>query len=171
MIAFTLQNDLNRLYPFLLAKNAVIHSQNKSFGSKPKAHFFSNFFSFETQRCGLIFKKVRLKFETKQIRKKLRLEFGTKWFHANHWGKESPPGVWTSRLWVLNSRWLIFLTQLTSLRSELHYHFFYHYAPRYLPIWKSFDFVSQMGTSPFMRNFSIPRLTPWVFNYGHWTCM
>ena len=73
MIAFTLQNDLNRLYPFLLEKNAVIHSQNKSFGSKPKAHFFSNFFSFETQRCGLIFKKVRLKFETKQIRKNCAL--------------------------------------------------------------------------------------------------
>ena len=45
-------------------------------------------------------------------RKKVCLEFGTKWFHANHRVKESAPGVWTSHRWVSKSRWRIFLTRI-----------------------------------------------------------
>ena len=64
-------------------------------------------------------KKVRLEFKTKKTRKKVRLEFGTRKFHVNHWFKESAPVIRTSRRWVFNFRWRIFLTRLTSLRSKL----------------------------------------------------
>ena len=40
---------------------------------------------------------------------------------------------------------------------------FLRHAPRYLPRLKSFDFVSQIGPSPFVRSILIPRLTLWVF--------
>ena len=38
-------------------------------------------------------KKLRLGFEPKQNQKKMRFEFGTKIFHANHRVKESASGV------------------------------------------------------------------------------
>ena len=51
MIAVMLRKYLKRIYLFLLSRNAVIFFRNKKFGSKLKAHFFSDFFSFKTQRC------------------------------------------------------------------------------------------------------------------------
>ena len=77
--------------------------------------------------------------------KKVCLEFGTKRFYANHWVKESPPGVRTLHHWVSNCRWRIFLTRLTSLRHKLHSHFFcrsaLHYLPRlsFLILWHKWD--------------------------------
>ena len=54
------------------------------------------------------------------------------------------------------------MTRITSLRSKLQAHFFCRYAPRYLPRLKGFEFVSQMGPSPFVWSFLIPRLMPWI---------
>ena len=96
----------------------------------------------------------------------MRLEFGTKRFHVNHWVKESAHGVRILHRWVLNSMWSIFLTRITSLRSELEAQFFCRYAPRYLPRLKGFGFLSRMGPSPFVSSFFIPRLTQWFFNKG-----
>ena len=73
--------------------------------------------------------------------KKACLEFGTKQFHANHWVKESAPGVWTPGA------------------------IFCRHAPRYLPRLKNFEFVSRMRPSTFVRSFLIPHLTSWVFNH------
>ena len=70
-----------------------------------------------------------LEFETKKIGKNCALEFGTKKFHENDWVKESEPEVRTSHRWVLNSRRRKVLTQITSLRSKLHSHFFYSTHP------------------------------------------
>ena len=63
--------------------------------------------------------------------------------------------------WTLGGK---VFTQITSLRQKIQARFFCRYAPRYLPRFWSFDFVSRMGTSPFVRIFSIPQLTLWVFN-------
>ena len=124
---------------------------------------FSDLFSFEIQRRKLSFKKCAWSSKLNKS-EKLRLEFGTKRFHANHWVKVSAPGVRTSHRWILNFKWRIFLTRIIFLRSELWYHFFCWYSPCYLPRFKSFYSVSQMGPSQLMISFLIPRLIPWFFN-------
>ena len=95
---------------------------------------------------------------------KVRPEFGTKQFYANHRFKESAPVFWISYCWVSNSIWGIFFTRITSLRSKLQAHFFCRYAPCYISRLKVFDSMSRMVPSPFMRVISIPRIMPWFFN-------
>ena len=126
------------------------------------ALFFSGFYSFETQRCKSS-KKMRLEFETKQITK-------------------MAPGVWNQTIpyespsqrkcaWSSNFALLGFELQMAPffysnniVEVRTPGALFCRHAPRYLPRLKGFDFVSQMGTYPFVRNFLIPQLTTWFFN-------
>ena len=109
-------------------------------------------------------KKARLEFETKQIWKKCALISESNYFmwiiDSNKVCLEFELGM--VEFWTPGRA--IFLTQITLLRSELQAHFFWRYAPRYLPIFKVFYFVSLMELSPSMRIILIPRLTPWSFN-------
>ena len=52
----------------------MIRFRNKSFGSKLKAHFFSNLFNFETQPCESSFKKCAWSSKLNKFEKKCALE-------------------------------------------------------------------------------------------------
>ena len=120
---------------------------------------FPNFFSFKTQRC-----KVHVEFETKQIWKRVHPQFGTK---KNSFESSSQRKC----AWISNFASLSFKLQATHVFDSTNidevqtpFSLFCRYVPSYLPKLKSFNFVSRIGPSPFVRSILIPRLTPYFFN-------